>query len=102
MEDNEKTKSLSTQKGALFMSKTKATAKERLKAAKACIEGKKTVNDIVKKYGVERSTVYWWINQYRAEGVDAFFDNREGNQRYSDELKEQAVKDYLNGKGSQS
>jgi len=89
-------------KGVFFMSITKVSAKERLKAAKACIEGRKTVNDIVKKYGVERSTVYWWINQYRSEGADAFFDNREGNRRYSDELKEQAVNDYLNGKGSQS
>lgn len=84
------------------MSITKVNAKERLKAAEACIDGRKTVNDIIKEYGVERSTVYWWINQYHSEGADAFFDICEGNRRYSDELKHQAVKDYLDGKGSQS
>lgn len=102
MEDNEKTKIIVGHEGSIFMSKAKVNAKERLKAAKACIDGRKTVNDIIKKYGVERSTVYWWINQYRSEGADAFVDNRENNRKYSDELKEQAVRDYLDGKGSQS
>jgi len=85
------------------MSVAKRTkAKEKVKAVKLYMAGKKSVIAISEKLGVEKSTVYWWIEQYKSEGESAFSDTISENRRYSVELKTAAVKDYLNGVGSQA
>ncbi len=53
---------------------------------------------IARRLGVGWSSVDRWIANYQSMGESAF--NSNSNQHYSKELKEQAVKDYLSGKGS--
>ena len=48
--------------------------------------------------GVHVSSVQAWIRIYEAEGIEGFAQQK--NRIYSDEIKEQAVKDYLSGEGS--
>lgn len=51
------------------------------------------------KYRINRSAIRLWIIQYKTNGISAFF--RDGkNKAYSEELKTQAVMDYLGGCGS--
>jgi len=63
------------------------------------LEGNTSVKTIAKQLGVGISSVRQWISNYTVMGIDAF--TGDGNQHYSKGLKEQAVKDYLSGKGSQ-
>ena len=53
---------------------------------------------IARRVGVASNSVRRWIANYESMGQAAFIRN--GNKHYSKELKEQAVKDYLSGKGS--
>ena len=53
---------------------------------------------VAKRLGVGRSSIDRWVSNYQAMGESAFTGS--GNKHYSRELKEQAVKDYLSGKGS--
>ena len=52
------------------------------------------------RYNVPHRTIEEWVMQYKKNGVSAFVQ-KEHNRVYSEETKLQAVKDYLNGKGSQ-
>lgn len=61
-------------------------------------KGNDSKEAIARRLGVASSTVGQWITNYESMGQDAFIHN--GNKHYSKELKEQAVKDYLSGKGS--
>ena len=61
-------------------------------------KGNDSKEAIARRLGVASSTVGQWIMNYESMGQDAFIHN--GNKHYSKELKEQAVKDYLSGKGS--
>lgn len=60
--------------------------------------GKDSPETIARRLGVDPSSVRQWIANYESMGQEAFIRN--GNKHYSKELKEQAVKDYLFGKGS--
>ena len=81
------------------MSRSKVTAAERIEAAKACTEGGISQSDAARRLNVDRSTVREWIARYMANGASTFFESGH-NAVYSDELKLQAVKEYLNGHGS--
>ena len=80
----------------------KVKAKDKIKSVKGYLNHKYSVLQIAAKYGVEKSTVYWWIEQYKSEGETAFTDSPKQFRQYSNELKEQAVKDYLGGGESQA
>ena len=67
-------------------------------AIKDYLEGNTSKEAIAKRLGVYESTVRQWIANYESMGTDAF--NHNGNKHYSKELKEQAVNDYLSGKGT--
>ena len=69
-----------------------------LNAVNDYLKKKDSKEAIARKLGVGASTVRQWIANYESMGQDAFIHN--GNKHYSKELKEQAVKDYLSGKGS--
>lgn len=60
--------------------------------------GNDSQETIARRLGVDPSSVRRWIANYESMGQEAFIRN--GNKHYSKELKEQAVKDYLFGKGS--
>ena len=51
-----------------------------------------------KKHGVSHQTFQDWIRRYETFGADGFENT--GNRKYPSELKESAVKAYLNGEGS--
>jgi len=79
--------------------KRKLNPETKVKIVKMCLAGKDNISDTASEAGVNSATLRQWIMQYEAEGVEAFLPNRQ-NHVYSPELKQQAVKDYLAGKGS--
>lgn len=69
-----------------------------VKAVNEYLKGNGSLETIARSLGVDKSSVRHWIANYESMGQDAFIRN--GNKHYSKELKEQAVADYLSGKGS--
>lgn len=69
-----------------------------VKAVNEYLKGNGSLETIARSLGVDKSSVRQWIANYESMGQDAFIRN--GNKHYSKELKEQAVADYLSGKGS--
>jgi len=82
------------------VSREKVTAEERLAAARACAEGRISQATAAKRLNVDESTVNEWVVRYKARGVTAF-EEQKHNSVYSEELKRQAIRDYLSGNGSQ-
>ena len=80
------------------MRRTKHDTETILNAVKDYLTGNSSKEAIAKRLGVNRYNVDQWIANYQSIGESAFLAN--GNQHYSKELKEQAVGDYLSGKGS--
>ena len=82
------------------MSKRKRIkSEEKIRIAKACINGSVSLNAAAEQLGVHQSVVDDWVRLYQTEGIAAFLP-REGNRRYDPILKEAAVKDYISGRGS--
>ena len=79
--------------------RSKISADDRIAAAKACIEGEMSQSETARQLGVYESTVRKWVIRYKAGGPLALRD-LESNQVYSTALKEKAVQEYLEGKGS--
>ena len=86
-------------KGAFIMRKRKYTAEIIMKIVDENLNEGTGTWKLEEKYGIDRSTIRTWIVQYMTNGISAFV--RDGkNKIYSEELKAQAVKDYLGGCGS--
>ena len=82
------------------MSKSKKISKEeKLELVKRCLSGGLGVCEAGRQVGVNRQSVREWINRYEAEGEEGLTAVQE-QRRYPKELKEAAVRDYLDGKGS--
>ena len=77
---------------------TKVKAEEKVTIVRKYLKGKYSIQEAAREAGVDRATVKAWIQQYEAEGVSAFQQGK--NRHYAQELTMQAVKDYLEGKGS--
>ena len=77
---------------------TKAKAEEKVTIVRKYLKGKYSIEGAAREAGVDRATIRAWIQQYEAEGVSAFQQGK--NRHYAPELKMEAVKDYLDGKGS--
>jgi transposase len=82
------------------VSKAKVTAEERLAVARACAEGRISQAIAAKRLNVSEPMVHEWVARYKAKGATVF-EEQKHNRVYSEELKRQAVKDYLSGNGSQ-
>ncbi|KXT76765.1 Mobile element protein [Streptococcus sp. DD11] len=50
-------------------------------------------------FGVSDTTIRDWVRKYKQDGIDGLKESRTWK-KYSQELKEQAVQDYLEGRGS--
>ena len=74
-------------------------AKEKAELARQCLKGEIGCREAAEKVGMAHETVRAWIRLYESEGIAAFMPGRK-NQTYSAEIKKNAVKDYLSGKGS--
>ncbi len=81
------------------MPREKVTVEERIEAAKACAEGRISQAEAARRLGVDESSVRGWVARYKAGGALAFKE-QEHNTVYTKELKVEAVREYLDGKGS--
>ena len=81
------------------MSRGKVSAEARLAAAKACAEGRMSLSEAARRLGVGWTNVREWTARYREKGASAFQETG-GGPKYSPEMKLQAVKEYLEDKGS--
>ena len=61
-------------------------------------EEKESLQIIAERYGTAPTTLRRWISKHDSIGVTAFYQT--GNKHYTETEKEQAVVDYLSGKGS--
>lgn len=79
---------------------------EKIIAAKEYLGGRKSAIELSKIYEVNRMTILRWAKKYETKGEKGLQENHgiryaDKNLQYSKKLKKQAVKDYLNGDGSQ-
>ena len=81
------------------MSKRKVSVEDKIYAVNLYLAGKESQRCIAAMFDVSLSSVQQWIRNYESMGADAF--TLKGNKKYSKELKQQAVLDYLAGRGSQ-
>ena len=80
------------------MRRTKFEPDVMINAVQEYLEGQTSQQAIAKRLGITRSSFQAWIRKYQSMGANAFTQN--GNRCYSKDLKEQAVTDYLAGRGS--
>lgn len=82
------------------MSKRKVSVEDKIYAVNLYLDGKESQHRIASMFDVSLSSVQQWIRNYESMGADAF--TLKGNKKYSKELKQQAISDYLAGRGSQN
>ena len=80
------------------MSKRKISTEDKLYAVNLYLDGKESQCRIASIFDVSKASVQQWIRNYESMGSNAF--TLKGNKKYSKELKQQAVLDYLAGWGS--
>lgn len=80
------------------MSKRKVSIEDKIYAVNLYLNGKESQRRIASMFGVSLAAVQQWIRNYESMGTKAF--TLKGNKKYSNELKQQAVLDYLAGCGS--
>ena len=81
-----------------FLGRRKFDAETIINAVEDYLAGKSSQRAMAKSLGVNHTTFRQWIINYQSRGKSTFFSNEK--HYYSKELKEQAVRDYLSGKGS--
>ena len=72
---------------------------DKILAVQKYFEGKISQGEIARQFQVSKTSVQQWIFNYQSMGSEIFFQKK--NKRYSKELKECVVHDYLAEKGSQ-
>ncbi len=80
--------------------KQRISIEEKVKVIQEYLGGKVGFTDSVERGRCDGKTFRWWVRRYQAEGVGAFLPH-ERNRHYPQEIKQQAVRDYLAGEGSQ-
>ena len=81
------------------MSKVRIEPAEKILTVHLIIDGKETLRHAAARLGVNFSSIRQWICIYKSDGEGAFHASK--YKHYPKELKEQAVMDYLGGRGSQ-
>lgn len=79
--------------------KTKATPEEKALLVERYLRGELSQAQASRIVHIKESSFREWVKKYEAEGACAFLIST-GNRVYSEELKRQAVIDYLSGRGS--
>lgn len=79
---------------------SKFSKEEKMNAVKRRLEGKESWASIAGSIGAGETTIQTWVLNYEAMGEDAFI--RSSNRHYTLEEKNEAVRFYLEGKGSLS
>lgn len=75
------------------------TPEEKIQIAQDCIEGRISQTEAARRRGIDRTSIRSWIIKYEAEG-SLGLTQAEKNRVYSEEMKLQAVLEYLGGEGS--
>ena len=81
------------------MYKRKISAEDKIYAVNLYLDGKESQHRIASMFDVSVASVQQWIRNYESMGADAFILKE--YKKYSKDLKQQAVLDYLAGRGSQ-
>lgn len=79
--------------------KNKYPAAIKEQAVNEYLNGIKSVEEISEELSINPKTLYSWSKKYSSCGIEAFLD-KPRNKSYSKELKESAIRDYLEGVGS--
>lgn len=82
------------------MSRAKINPEKKKDAISRIKAGEESISHAAERLGVALASVQQWITIYNSYGMDGF--KHSAYTHYSKELKEQAVLDYLSGKGSQA
>ena len=77
------------------------SVEEKLEVVHLYLEQGKSISILTKAFGVNGDTIKNWIRKYQKEGVEGLKESHSWK-KYSSELKEKAVTDYLAGRGSLS
>ena len=80
--------------------KSKLTDEERIAAVQEYLDGKGSYRAIAKKYGINHERFRQLVIRAQAEGIESIKISQ-NNKKYTAEIKIAAVKEYLEGKGSQ-
>ena len=78
---------------------SKISNETKLEYARLCYENRISLGEAARQLVVDETTVHEWVYRYREHGELAFLDTGKNNV-YSDELRLEAVRSYLNGEGS--
>lgn len=73
---------------------------EKVQAVEAYLRGEVKLGLITERYRIARQSFYVWVRNYQSMGIEGFKGKR--YVRYSQDVKEAAVKEYLSGTGSQN
>ena len=81
------------------MYKRKISAEDKIYAVNLYLNGKESQHRIASMFDVSVASLQQWIRNYESLGANAFIVKK--YKKYSKDLKQQAVLDYLAGRGSQ-
>ena len=79
--------------------KKKVALERKIEIAQRYLNREISIGEAEREAEVDSETVKDWIQRYETEGIAGF--QYEKNKNYPTELKEKAVREYLQGKGSQ-
>jgi len=85
-----------TMEGVKLMSRSKISYAQKIKAVETYNKKEGSLRAIAKEYGVHHSCVEKWVMRYRMAGPEGLVDTSI-NRHYSNNLKEEAVEEYLAG-----
>ena len=80
--------------------KGKISPERKAELVQRYLSGEMSIAGAAKEVCVDETSIRRWIQRYQMEGIEGL-QEAEKNRGYSAELKERAVKEYLNGAGSQ-
>ena len=81
------------------MHKRKVKPEKLIEAVRRYINGEGSEEKIAEEYGLKKTRLHYAVMQYKGKGPIAIIE-QEHNSRYDPELKEKAVREYLDGQGS--
>lgn len=79
--------------------KSKFFPEQKLEVVEDYLCGKKGLTQILFELSVTKKSFYQWVRKYKLHGAEGLITVNK-NKHYSPELKQDAVTDYLNAKGS--
>ncbi|MFC2542082.1 MAG: transposase [Leptotrichia hofstadii] len=79
--------------------KSKVSNELKIELVKKVLVGKATIQGLAKEYGIAKSSIMTWKKKYLELGEESIVVG-DKNRHYTRELREKAIKSYLNNEGS--